>query len=422
MSSITAAVVAPPPVPDKFDIIPIHASDVNSFLRCRRYWDWTSPTRNNLRKRVDINGVNLNLWFGSGIHYALEMYYNPFLSRDPVEAFETWFNYQWEGGLVTEEWLERTYDVKPVEKVFENDHIHHERAWFIRGLRDMHPDPDHDEFMELKDLGIGMMKFYREYAPKNDDFVIVSPEAKFSVPLMHPDTGKILTAVDVREQSPNYGKKLEVHARGQRDAILYRPAVNRYGIIDHKSAAKVDEDYFIKLDTDPQCSTYIWASQQEAIIHDLPYKEVDEVIYQALRKTYPRPPTQLKNGTPSLNRTEEGTTAEMFAEFVRENGLVPWFEANEKAQGYYTWLLESGDENFIVRRSTYRTPTMVKNTGRNLAMVALEMLDPKLRIYPHFTGNYDCTRCAFRPPCIAEEDGSDVGFMLDNGYERNRGR
>lgn len=417
--------VAPPPVPDKFDIVPIHASDVNSFLRCRRYWDWTSPARNNLRRRVEIDGINVNLWFGSGIHYALEMYYNPVLSRDPVEAFETWFDYQWNGGTVTEDWLERTYDVKPIS-------MGHElgigkikgrgELWSIRGLRDMHPDPDHDEYLAFKELGIGMMTFYRDYAPRNDDFVIVSPECKFSVPLIDPTTGKIMYAVDVREQSPNYGKKLEVHARGMRDAIYYRPAIDKYGIIDHKTAGVIGDDYFVKLDTDPQCSTYIWASATEAKIHDLPYKEINEVLYQALRKVVAKPPTPLKKGTPSLNRTEESTTAEMFAAYVRDNNLQVWFEDDLKAQGYYTWLLETGDENFIVRRYAYRNAAMIQNTGRNIAMIAQEMLKPDLSIYPHFSGDYMCTRCAFRAPCVAAEDGSGADFMLDNGYERNRGR
>src|SRR3954452_15910762 len=108
-------------IPNKYDIIPIHTSDVASFLRCRRYWNWSSPTRSNLRHKVEIYGIDTNLWFGSGIHYALEMYYNPALRRDPVEAFQTWFEYQWNGGIVTEDWLDRTYDINPQKVVDLND-------------------------------------------------------------------------------------------------------------------------------------------------------------------------------------------------------------------------------------------------------------------------------------------------------------
>ena len=89
-------------IPGKHDIIPIHCSDVASFKRCRRYWAFSSPTRQNLRRRVDLYGISMPLWFGTGIHYALEMFYNPTLRRDPVESWETWFDYQWNGGVVTE--------------------------------------------------------------------------------------------------------------------------------------------------------------------------------------------------------------------------------------------------------------------------------------------------------------------------------
>src|SRR5262245_66668156 len=93
---ITDNLAVPPKIPNKVDIIPIHASDIASFKRCRRYWDWSSPTRGNLRRKVQFYGVNPNLWYGGGIHYALEQYYNPVLRRDPVETFIAWFTLQWQ--------------------------------------------------------------------------------------------------------------------------------------------------------------------------------------------------------------------------------------------------------------------------------------------------------------------------------------
>lgn len=114
MASNTASTVAaaiPPRPPSKWDVIPIHTSDVSTFMGCRRKWNWSSPAKSNLRRRVEIDGIYVPFWFGSGIHYGLEMNYHPILQRDPVEAFKTWYTYQWEGGQVTEDWLERTYDV-----------------------------------------------------------------------------------------------------------------------------------------------------------------------------------------------------------------------------------------------------------------------------------------------------------------------
>lgn len=407
--------LAPPPVPSKYDIIPIHASDVSNFLRCRRYWDWSSPTRTNLRHRVELYGVNAPMWFGTGIHYALEHFYNPLISRDPAETFQTWFQLQWFGGEVDENFLKMTYDPKP--RVV--DAGYGKTVYKIRGLNDLLPDPDQDAWLAYRELGIGMMKFYETYAAKNDDFEVVAAESVFSVPLG-------FEAIDLREESPNYNKKIEVHLRGKRDAILYYPERRdprtQFGIHDYKTAAKIDEDYFLKLENDPQCTTYIMASIMEAKEHDLPWTTITDVLYTALRKVYPKPPTITSRGFPSINRNDESCTAEMFLDTVKEIGLIDWYHDDPKAQAYYDFLIEQGDGRFILREPAIRNEHQIKVAYEEAVDIAMEMLDPKTKIYKHPTGSSMCTRCAFRAPCLAKDDGSDWKGMLVQGYEQNRDR
>jgi hypothetical protein len=415
--------VTSPTLPSKWDIIPIHASDVAAFKRCRRYWDWSSPTRTNLRRRVDLNGVYFPLWFGSGVHYALEQFYHPTMPRDPVEAFKTWYQYQWEGGIVTEDWLERCYDLNPVEVQVGTANGHdgklgmpHQKLWKIEGLKELHPDPIHEEFEHHLDLGIGMLTFYKDYAKKNDHFVCVSAESKFSVPLG-------FEAVDFREESPNYGKMIEVHARGTRDAIIYNPDTERYGFMDHKTAADIGDDYFTKLEMDEQVGTYFWATEWEAEVYDLPWKRVDRAIYNVLRKVYPKPPTILKDGImPSIDRKNESTTAEMFATYIKEAGIQEIYENTPKLQGYYNYLVQMGDDNFVQRKVIRWNKVQVANVGKHYRMVAEEMLNPNVKIYPTPSGNWLCTKCQFRAPCLAADDGSDFVDMLAQGYETNLGR
>jgi hypothetical protein len=400
--------VAPPPIPSKWDIIPIHASDVASFLRCRRYWSWSSPAKLNLRRRVDIAGINFPLWYGSGIHYALEMYYDPFLSRDPIESFNTWYEYQMNGGIVTTDWLERLYDNHP--------HQREDGLWEVRGLREIHPDPIMEDFEKHYDLGIGMLTFYKEYAAREDRFVVVAAEAMFSVPLG-------FEAIDRREDSPNYGKMVEVHARGKRDGIAFNPFTALFGLIDHKTAAAVDEEYFTKLEMDPQCKTYTWAAQEEAKIHDLPYKRIHGVIYNVLAKKYPRLPTILKDGiSPSVNRKDESTTAELFMQYVQEAGIMDLYNLDTKWQAYYNWLTQMGDKQYIWRETALYNEHEIRNHGLHLKMVAKEMLRDDLQVYPTPSGNWLCTKCQFRAPCLAADDGSDYVYMLADGYEENKGR
>jgi hypothetical protein len=52
--------------------------------------------------------------------------------------------------------------------------------------------------------------------------------------------------------------------------------------------------------------------------------------------------------------------------------------------------------------------------GRNLAGEALDMIDPDLAVYP--TPAAHCSECAFRPPCLALQQGADAEAILAAGY------
>ncbi|HKU52416.1 MAG TPA: PD-(D/E)XK nuclease family protein, partial [Nitrospira sp.] len=188
-------------------------------------------------------------------------------------------------------------------------------------------------------------------------------------------------------------------------------------------AARVDEDYFLKLDKDEQITTYLWATINE---QDMPWsgQMVDRALYTALRKRYPTPPTPTYQGKAlSVDRTKEATTAEMFEAAVKADPVLgEWFRNTKKAQDYYTYLCAEGDEVFVMREMTTRNDAEIKAHGRHMRMIAEEMLDPNVRIYPNPTGNFLCLHCAFRSPCLAADDGSDWIGLLNDGYEQNRDR
>jgi len=159
-------------------------------------------------------------------------------------------------------------------------------------------------------------------------------------------------------------------------------------------------------------------------LFDLPWKDhvVDRVVYNAVRKNYPKPPTFTSRGFPSLDRQKEGTTAELFQEaIVGNDNLADWFRNDEKAQSYYTYLCEMGDSLFIQRDLVTRNAAEIQNVGKHLEMVARDMLNEPA-IYPNPSGEFRCLQCAFRSPCIAADDGTDWQGMLTDGYENNRDR
>lgn len=132
--------IKPPVIPSKYDIIPIHASDRGTYKRCRRRWDWSSPARRNLVPKVALNGVIMPLWFGTGIHYALEKFYTPGLSQDPEVVFQTWFDLQWRGGTVSADDLDNMglTDREPV--------LQANGYYTVKGLDDLLPVPNPGAF------------------------------------------------------------------------------------------------------------------------------------------------------------------------------------------------------------------------------------------------------------------------------------
>jgi len=441
-STETAQVIAPPEVPSKWDIIPIHTSDRGAFKDCRRRWAWSSPSRRNLTPRIAAMGVYMPFWFGTGIHKGIQYYYGK-LAEDPVAVFEAWFDLEWNGGLVHESELEGYADRDPVP-------AKQEGYYFVQGIKDLmiNADERYDEFMEHLDLGRGMLKFFKEYSDANDDFRIVSNEHLFSVPILDED-GKAMYAEDRRVMpegwEPDFdaenmygplfkepkraisGMELvpllkQVHARGRMDQIVQLNDSGAYVIRDYKTAAKLDDDYFAHLELDEQCTTYLWAAPLEAAMYGLEYTEINRIHYVALRKAYPKPPTMTNKGLPSIDRQKESTTAEMFAECIKKNNLKVVYDGSVKMQEYYAYLLERGEKQFLWTEATSRNKSQILNAGLRLFYEARDMLDPDLVLYPNPSKNYSCTRCRFRAPCIAAEDGSDWEAMLAGNYIPNYDR
>jgi PD-(D/E)XK nuclease superfamily protein len=417
-----AAAVKAPPIPSKTEIIPIHASDRGTFKKCRRKWDWSSPMRNNLQPRVDMQGVYMPLWFGSGVHYALAQYYNPVLQRDPVETFLWWWELQWKGGFVRESELDLVYDRHPIPQNTYSDDGQY--VYMVRGLYDLLPEPSQEEFEEHRELGIGMLNFYKEYAEANDNFAVICQERTFSVPVILTQdldfveygpqrAGEILQLVDPRD-----GVVKEVHLRGTQDAIIQDLETGQFGILEHKTAIRIDEDYHRKLEKDEQCTTYMFAAELEAELHDLEYTTISFTLYNALRKAYPKPPTELKSGLFSTNRQTESTTYAMLQQFIAERGLELIVESDEKLRGYVDYVAASGDKQFIERTPVRRNKHELRSCAERVNMEVLDMLsDP--RIYPNPTGDWSCLNCIFRAPCIARDDGSDYVMLLEDNFEPN---
>jgi hypothetical protein len=64
-----------------------------------------------------------------------------------------------------------------------------------------------------------------------------------------------------------------------------------------------------------------------------------------------------------------------------------------------------------------RSPTELQNLRRQIALEAMEMIAPDLRIYPN-PSDENCSSCGYRPPCIAMNEGAEVGLILEQSFRK----
>jgi hypothetical protein len=364
-----------------------------------------------------VYGINLPMWFGTGMHLALELHYNPLIQRDPVEVFRTWWEYQTKGGFIPYYEMEAGF-ANGLPVTWHGDIAEGVvNTYRVTGLLDLLPDPVLEELEAHLVLGVGMLEFYKHYANKHDNFAVIAAEHDFSVPL----------GLDISGTYP-LSKSKAMHYRGRMDLIIQDLETGRYGIMDHKTAAKADgEEYIRKLEKDEQCTSYMWAAEQEALLYDLEYKQIDFVLYNTLWKGFPKPPditSATKNfpqGRPSIDRNKM-TTAGLWYAAVKERGLEWWIEENENVQAYAQYLIDAGDSMFVRRDFVRRNRYEIESCGSRILDEVHDMLAPDLRVYPNPTSNFRCLNCAFRLPCLAKDDGSDWEQMLEDGYVSNYDR
>jgi len=321
----------------------IRTSERTTFKKCRRLWDFTSANRLNLQPTTEDN----NLYFGSAVHAGLEQFH-----------------------------LNQEKDIparKSIAIVAALEYLEENRGDML----------DDEDFENLTDLARGMLNYYAAYAEKYDRFKVLEVEKKFEIPLYQLSNGEW------------------VYYEGKIDLIVEFDG--EIFIVDHKTAARLDDLSF--LDVDTQISSYCWAARQ------LGY-DVSGFMYNELRKAYPSKPRVLKGGKLSKDKSQP-TSYELYLEAIDEYNLPESDYAD-----FLDWLKENEPE-FIRRTFVYRTPRELDIQYQYILNESREMLnDPT--IYPN-PNKMNCNNCKFFGPCLELNEGSDPTWTLfkSGGYEQN---
>jgi len=325
----------------------IHISDVLTFKRCRRAWNWASPLRSNLTPLQPYGPF----FIGSVVHGALRQRYY--------------------------------FGINAVDVV---DELADE---YLAPLRDRYPavlEANRPKIDEWVTFCKAILEHYDQWArsyngPYNDrtlDFINV--EQSFNVPMR---TNRGFYARRIRKAG-----KFDGIVRHRLDGKLYL-----WEIKTTKSIFQRER----QLDLEEQADSYALDVQE------MLGESVAGIIYTLIRKALPVAPDVLKRGGLSQNKQID-TTFERYLAAIREyhgHNATSTFIADTYGE-FLQHLLDNGNP-FFHRVMITRSPAQLKTARDELYAVAQEMVNPSVAIYK--TGDTHCNWCIFREMCIALQQG-----------------
>lgn len=210
--------------------IMLRVSERKAFRNCPQAWWWQ------YREGLTPKGAPAsNLWFGTGIHYALAEWYDIGFKRGPEPA--STFG-RWAGKEISE---------------------------YIQTGRDQFGAP---EFEDARILGISMLNNYRSYYGRDDELETIAIEQPFEI--------------DVVDERGHY----VCTAAGTFDGVFRDQVDKGIYLWEHKTAQQISTAY---LALDDQAGTYYAVASQVLRAHKIlgARERINGILYNFLRKTKP---------------------------------------------------------------------------------------------------------------------------------------
>ncbi len=337
----------------------IRTSDRSTFRNCRRRWAWQSHL---LQNREPLSKAS-PLWYGSGIHFALEDFFGWKRYEQPEDAFVA----------------------------------------YVKATQKHTPDGLPNDWQESLELGIATLRYFRLAWLRDRD-----PLETFiheGVPQV-----EVNFLIDVPFDLKKFGYD-EFY-----DRVLYAGTIDRVivdshdrlWLVDYKTAKNIKVSHF---ENDSQISSYTWAAQK------LYGRPIEGLVYWQFSKDKPKAPRTLKNGSISIAKNQSTSRFLYKLALNRTFGSVD--ESPTVNQEYLNYLGSTEDENFdrYIRRDWItKNAASQASEGAKILMEIEDMLNPDLPLYPNPT--FLCPGfCPFFEPCVSMDDGSDWYQQLDDNTQ-----
>lgn len=405
----------------------IRTSDRRVFRRCLRKWSFQSSLRGNWKYQGTEQ--NINFWFGSAIHFAMEDYHGYNVFGDPRRAF--WAYYQ---AFSEEELPPGAEEHYPLGIAMLSYYLtwykrHNAASDFQTALIDVatgeltdphHKDPNAEYYPAVEQSFMIPLNVW--VAVDEDDNIVKAYWSKEDLPILDRDpkgnkvgndfSNEDLPGLGIADCTMVDGKLCQIvpiHYHGTIDKVVY-DKLGRLWILDYKTAKGADTN---KLDTDDQISAYMWAFSK--LFGQKPYG----FIYLQLTKEAVQEPKRLKDGTLSVDKRQKTTYS------LVKQAIIDDYEKVERAPSKIIQFLNhmaeqeapEGDR-FIRWDFVKRSQEELNAHERHIYGELKLMLDPNLYCFP--TPTRDCIwDCPVRDWCLAQDRGdTDVIEEFMRNFEK----
>lgn len=359
----------------------LRTSERLSFKRCQHLWWWA--WHEGLEKR----GTPAKpLWFGTGIHLALAIWYcGPGTKRGPHPA-ETW----------------EKYAADAIETVK------------IPGLT----DEAEDIFIGAKELGTEMMENYVKRYGKDEHMFIIQPEQTFDIDVPWPKLPEHHLLLALAER-----RKILTKLVGTYD-LVYRDLIeNEIWLEEHKTAAAISTAH---LSIDDQGGTYFATAGRALQKRELigPKERLKGIEYNFMRKGLEDPRPRNAEGA-SCNKAgkkhyhaafdereipyKKAAKLDELAAIAEQNGLTILGDVSKRQPA-----------PLFLRERIHRTS---REKGAQLRRIQNEAVQIELVrsgvLTPSKTPTRDCSRfCSYFDLCELDERGGDTDHFKRTVYRK----
>jgi len=380
----------------------VRTSGRRVFRRCLRKWGFQSSMRMNLQHKGTEQ--NINFWFGTGIHFAMEDFFGYNRFGDPVKAFQAYYaafpaydrpegaDEHYYLGLGMLDYFKEWYPKHNVAYGFQTVWLNPDGTEAEPGTPDARPLVE-ESFM----LDLGLRVWIREDTEQIVFKDTAALDDALSRDRVFSDECGYYIYDDTLMVNPQRVNLVEVpiYYHGTLDRVV-RDRQGRWWIMDWKTAKGADTN---KLDTDDQISAYLWAAEQWF------QRPIYGFVYVQLTKDIAKPPKRLANGEISVDKKQKTTYALARREVIRDYGEVR--KAPGKIIEFLNYLAEQetpeGDR-FIRWDLVHRTRKQKISTYNHIMAEVKMMIDPSLYLFPNPTR--DCIwDCPFRDACLMMDRG-----------------